>query len=322
MVLKAIFHPRKPVVLGVKFMPPATRFYLDKLFTFIFLQLCSFTLKPLEHTSASRSKKLEIVLLVYLCGWLAQEVEETTREVVSIHRARKTDKAAAKFGDDAQFGFEVQRSAFKSWLIGQNVWNHLDQGALLMSIASQGLRYIEANWGPMVAGTAGMSYVSDVLIPLSLIATWLRFFELLAIDARVGPLIQVIIRVLSNDIINFIKLVALVLLARASAMSFLRFDHYTKYFDTDKTSWGLWPEFLLSFRILIQGSELKDPHELLVRELFPWLMETFFGLVLVILMVNLLIAMFTKTFDLISDNGTIEFMYMRAQIMQCRDDMP
>ena len=72
---------------------------------------------------------------------------------------------------------------------------------------------------------------------------------------------------------------------------------------------------------LIQGTSLVEPEEWTLDQVFPWVIEVSFGLVVILLMVNLLIAMFSKTFDNISDNATVEFLFMRAEIIQCRDSM-
>ena len=136
-----------------------------------------------------------------------------------------------------------------------------------------------------------------------------------------APLAQVA-KMLQQDIVHFMAIALAVLVAFSEALRFFfKCSHETvgiQHGATDclgdlQTRNGFIISFAQSLGVLLQGGSLSDyASEDAVSINFPWVIMALMLIMITLLMVNLLIAMFSKTFDTIHENQLQEYMVLFA----------
>lgn len=163
--------------------------------------------------------------------------------------------------------------------------------------------------GPGLVGLLGaVAIPSQALVALF---CWLRIMQVLFIFPSSGPLLLMCLRML-EDLVQFLTLAAFVVVAFGCAFFVLFCAAYARNQPTHPhilsipTVISLLVEGALdgeSAHIIdsIQGGafELSEYGK---SSTFAWLLMTVFGVVVVLLLLNLLIARFAKTFDMVYEN--------------------
>jgi hypothetical protein len=278
---KSLFWWICNAVLNVeKHIPPAcVRFLMSRASYFAFLIcLLQLQLLPLQVAPghSEQSTRLEIFLAYWLFDICFAEALEL-RDVMKRHKV----------------------SLFKSVLkYAEDPWNIYDAAALSVAVAAACVR------GSVRAGGVDISETtSNQLYAWALALLWGRLVNVLSAISFIGPLLIMLLVMVFKDLTKFAVLVVIIELPFVAALYFLESGAGSEAFATFQDS------CLSFFKIIIgQGPDISS-----VTASSSVLLS--FGTVLMsVLLLNLLIAMFSKTFDTIVENSAQEYLLQKAQL--------
>jgi len=269
------------IILNVKkHHPPAcVRFLMNRASYFAFL-VCLLQLPQLPLQFAlgdpDQSMRLEIFLAYWLFDICVAEAFEL-RDIMKRHHISFL-KSVTKYAEDP--------------------WNIYDAIALSVGVAAACVRASVRAGGVNVTETT-----SNQLYAWALALLWGRLVNVLSVVSFIGPLLIMVLVMVFKDLTKFAVLVVTIELPFVAALYFLESGGGNEAFATFQDS------SLSFFKILIgQGPDISS-----VTASSSVLLS--FGTVLLsVLLLNLLIAMFSKTFDTIVENSTQEYLLQKAQL--------
>jgi hypothetical protein len=277
-------------------VPPRTRFYLDKIIFFALLILfCD--LQPLiiwcddfkartnavnltmanvrcaeayTWTDPNDQPVLEAVLIVWLLSHVVSALQD-------LHRRRT----------------HAQRMNLPNQRSYLDIWDLVDLCALLGGLLGFALRYAQrAQPGALgLDGNEGLSWAIMFL--------WLRLLPVVTSHPKIGPLLQMVIQILTQDMIYFLVLLSLFVMAFITCMRFLFGG------GGSRVNSGSDSEFDAKFDTLYGSARavirvvLQDPFfeaESLRHPFIGWFMMVLLTVLTTIMMINLLVAMMSQTF--------------------------
>jgi len=156
---------------------------------------------------------------------------------------------------------------------------------------------------------------------LALVA-WLRLLQILFIFSKSGPLLLMAIRML-EDLWQFIMLASIIVIAFACAFYVLLMneravslhDGTVDLTDDAAEVANVWSVLGLLIESLMKG----EPDHIMERTethvAFAWVFMALFGVIVVLLLLNLLIARFAKTFDMVYENVDSNFKVAFARVV-------
>jgi ankyrin repeat protein len=256
--------------------PPLVRFLMNRSSYFAFL-VCLFQLPILDAPSDPIGN---IGFEVFLAYWLFDICFSETIELLDIMKQYRLTyfKAIAK------------------WANPSNVYDFVTVSTAAAAFLVRGLVY--AGVGNATA------FASNQLYAWALALLWGRLVNLLSSLSFVGPLLIMVLAMVLRDLSKFALLVVLMELPFVTALNFLESG------EGGNEAFATFPRSALSFfKIAIgEGPEISS-----VTATSSILLSV--GSVLLsVLLLNLLIAMFSKTFDTIVENSTQEFLLQKAQL--------
>jgi len=267
----------------------------------------------------------EATLFGYLLGWVLAEASELLA----------ADRMDAYLRDPFNF-LDLLLVAFMSLtlltrlLVALDLETRLAPGGSLgearqlstletaLDVAEVGLRQLALETALELGSLA-----SSAMLPCQAVMAmlgWLRLLQVLYIFPRYGPLLIMAIRML-EDLTQFVILAVFVLISFGAAF-FVLFNGHA---SLDGLATGTLAE-PVSFRevltMLMEGTLDGEPDRIMSMQSahalspFAWCLMALFGVVVVLLMLNLLIARFAKTFDLVHEDlaGTFQVAFARVAI--------
>jgi hypothetical protein len=145
---------------------------------------------------------------------------------------------------------------------------------------------------------------SNQLYGWALALLWGRLVNVLSVVSFIGPLLIMVLAMVFRDLSKFAFLVVLMELPFVAALYFLESG------DGGNEAFATFPDSALSFFKIVIG---QGPDVSSVTASSSVLLSV--GSVLLsVLLLNLLIAMFSKTFDTIVENSTQEYLLQKAQL--------
>jgi ankyrin repeat protein len=257
--------------------PPLVRFLMNRASYFAFL-VCLLQLPLLAGPGHPvNNSSLEIFLAYWLFDICFSEAAEF-QDIMKKHRLTAFD-SVAKYAEDP--------------------WNVYDVVALSTAVAAAFVRcFVYAGVGNATAAASNQLYA------WALALLWGRLVNVLSAVSLVGPLLIMVLTMVFKDLTKFAFLVALMELPFVAALYFLESG------DGGNEAFATFPDSALSFfKIVIgQGPDISS-----VTASSSVLLSV--GSVLLsVLLLNLLIAMFSKTFDTIVENSTQEYLLQKAQL--------
>ena len=256
---------------------PFLRFFMNRGSYFIFLVL----VLQLPRQVAPGDPVNNIQLEIFLAYWL---LDICFSEAVEFRCLMKKGRFSffegiAKYADD--------------------FWNIYDLISLSIAVVAAIVRgFVHAGAGNITADT------SNQLHAWALALLWGRLVNILLIVPFTGPLLIMVLVMIFKDLTKFAFLVVLMELPFVVSLYFLESgdtgnDAFLTFFETAKSF----------FKIVIgQGPDISS-----VASSSSALLSL--GTVLLsVLMLNLLIAMFSKTFDTIVENSAQEYLLQKAQL--------
>ncbi len=257
--------------------PPLSRFVMNRLSYLAFL-VCLLLL-PLQVTPGNpvHHIRLEIFLAYWLFDICFAEVVEFC-DIMKKHRLSFL-KAIAKYSDDP--------------------WNIYDIISLSAAVVAAVVRFfVYAGVGDATAASSNQLYA------WALALLWGRLVNVLSVVSFVGPLLIMVLVMVFRDLSKFAFLVVLMELPFVAALYFLESG------DGGNEAFATFPDSALSFfKIVIgQGPDISSVTA------SSSVLLSFGSVLLSVLLLNLLIAMFSKTFDTIVENSTQEYLLQKAQM--------
>ena len=281
---------------------PFVRFMMNRISYFCFL-ICVLTL-PLQASAGDPVSNLP--LEIFLAYWLFDLCFSEAAEFVDIlkHYMKKPEEQGTYYSKcDACLGgcmdlydFIVDTLTPSISKYVEDPWNIYDVIALGTAVAAAFVR------GLVHGGHAGISAAaSNQLYAWALALLWGRLVNVVSISSFIGPLLIMVLVMIFKDLTKFVILVVLIELPFVAALYYLESGNepFATFSDSAQSF----------FQIVIgQGPEIRS----LSGSSFVLLSV---GTVLLsVLLLNLLIAMFSKTFDTIIENSTQEFLLQKAQL--------
>jgi len=223
------------------------------------------------------SIRLEIFLAYWLFDICFSETVEF-RGIKSKHRLTFL-QTIAKYADDP--------------------WNIYDVISLSAAVAAAFVRgFVHAGVGDVTASASNQLYA------WALALLWGRLVNVLSVVSLIGPLLIMVLVMVFRDLSKFAFLVVLMELPFVAALYFLESG------DGGNEAFATFPLSALSFfKIVIgQGPDIGSVTA------SSSILLSIGSVLLSVLLLNLLIAMFSKTFDTIVENSTQEFLLQKAQL--------
>jgi hypothetical protein len=128
----------------------------------------------------------------------------------------------------------------------------------------------------------------------AILLLWARFVNVMLVFPFVGPLIITVLRMIFHDMSKFILLVVTIELPFVISLCYLNSDR--EEFSSVLISASSFFKTLFG-----QGPSFNDYDE------SSWFLLSFASIMLVVMLINLLIAMFSKTFEDVRENSSIEY---------------
>jgi hypothetical protein len=257
--------------------PPFVRFLMNRASYLAFL-VC---LLQLPVLAAPGDTVNNIGLEVFLAYWLFDICFSEAAEFLDIMKKHRLTavKAVAKYVEDP--------------------WNVYDVVTLSAAVAAAVVR------GVVYAGVGdATAAASNQLYAWALALLWGRLVNVLSAVSFVGPLLIMVLAMIFRDLSKFAFLVVLMELPFVAALYFLESG------DGGNEAFATFPDSALSFFKIVIG---QGPDVSSVTASSSVLLSV--GSVLLsVLLLNLLIAMFSKTFDTIVENSTQEYLLQKAQL--------
>jgi hypothetical protein len=278
---KSLFWWICNVVLNVeKHIPPACVRFLMSRASYLAFLICLLQLQQLPLQVAPGHPEHSTRLEIFLAYWLFDICFAEAFELCDIMKRHKV-------------------SLFKSVLkYAEDPWNIYDAAALSVAVAAACVR------GSVRAGGVDISETtSNQLYAWALALLWGRLVNVLSAISFIGPLLIMLLVMVFKDLTKFAVLVVIIELPFVAALYFLESGVGSEAFATFQDS------ALSFFKIIIgQGPDISS-----VTASSSVLLS--FGTVLMsVLLLNLLIAMFSKTFDTIVENSAQEYLLQKAQL--------
>jgi hypothetical protein len=182
----------------------------------------------------------------------------------------------------------------------EDYWNMYDLVSLSVAgVAAVARAAVYAGVGTITADTSNQLYAWGLAL------LWGRLVNILLVIPFTGPLLIMIFVMIFKDLTKFVFLVVLMELPFIAAL------YYLENGETDNNAFATFSAIALSFlKIAIgQGPEISSLSASSSVLLYVG------TALLVVLMLNLLIAMFSKTFDAIVENSTQEYLLQKAQMV-------
>ncbi len=264
-------------IVNTRVPPPLVRFLVNRASYFAFL-VC---LLQLPVIAAPGDPVNSISLEIFLAYWLFDICFSEAAELLDIMKKHRLTaaKAVAKYAEDP--------------------WNVYDVVALSAAVAAAVVRgLVHAGVGDATAAA------SNQLCAWALALLWGRLVNVLSVVSFIGPLLIMVLVMVFRDLSKFAFLVVLMELPFVAALYFLESG------DGGNEEFATFPDSALSFFKIVIG---QGPDVSSVTASSSVLLSLGYVL-LSVLLLNLLIAMFSKTFDTIVENSTQEYMLQKAQL--------
>ncbi len=257
--------------------PPVVRFLMNRLSYLAFL-VCLLQL-PLQASPGD--PVLNIRLEIFLAYWLFDNCFSEAVEFLDIKNKHRLTfvKAIFKYAEDP--------------------WNVYDIVTLSTAVAAACVRsFVYAGVGDATASASNQLYA------WALALLWGKLVNVLSVVSFIGPLLIMVLVMVFRDLSKFGFLVVLMELPFVAALYFLESG------DGGNEAFATFPDSALSFfKIVIgQGPQISSVTA------SSSLLLSIGSVLLSVLLLNLLIAMFSKTFDTIVENSTQEYLLQRAQL--------
>jgi hypothetical protein len=181
----------------------------------------------------------------------------------------------------------VQQSMWRRYMT--DGWNLLDIAAFIVGITASILRVTVYN----EAQSCDVD-VSNQVMAWAILLLWARFVNVMLVFPFVGPLIITVLRMIFHDMSKFILLVVTIELPFVISLCYLNSDR--EEFSSVLSSASSFFKTLFG-----QGPSFNDYDE------SSWFLLSFASIMLVVMLINLLIAMFSKTFEDVRENSSIEY---------------
>ncbi|XP_041372305.1 transient receptor potential cation channel subfamily M member-like 2 [Gigantopelta aegis] len=275
--------------LKLFYTAPVIIFYLNVISYLLFLMLYSYILLVQFRSAFSIYEGV-------LIGWVFTIFVEEIRQVFMGTATSLRSKIASYFTDS---------------------WNILDVITLVLFTVGMILRFIPGD---------NFLEAARVILALNLVSFFLRILHIFSVNKQLGPKLVMIRRML-EDLLSFVIILMVFILAYAIASEAILypntpFDPYLLFYTIRKAYWTVYGELFLNELEAVDGVECtSDPllyadHKAVRcpstvgRYLVPVLMGIYILLTNVLLL-NLLIAMFSYTFQKIQDKTNDYWNYHR-----------
>jgi hypothetical protein len=257
--------------------PPLIRFLMNRVTYFVFL-VCLLQL-PLLASPIGPIDNIEFeIFLVY---WLFDLCFSEAAEVRNIMKKYSLTalQAVARHTEDP--------------------WNVYDLIALSAAVAAAVVRGLaHAGTGCASASTSNQLYAWSIAL------LWGRLVNVLSIVSFIGPLLIMVLSMVFRDLSKFAFLAVLMELPFVAAL------YYLESGNAGHEEFSTFLESSLSFfKIVIgQGPDISSVSQ------SSSILLSIGSILLSVLLLNLLIAMFSRTFDTIIENSTQEYLLQKAQL--------
>mmetsp|Transcript_25147 Transcript_25147/g.49492 ORF Transcript_25147/g.49492 Transcript_25147/m.49492 type:complete len:1512 (-) Transcript_25147:117-4652(-) len=215
--------------------------------------------------------------------------------------------------------FSELREVYKSGIVDyfwQNYWNFLDftQGVIYISMFSMRIAYQgqqEPYKLPSSYTNVNLTYVS--LVGLTSVLQWVRLMYIFSVHQTLGPLIRMIANML-KQILTFMCLMLIFMLGFAMALYFM--NQSDNAGRTQNVGFSSFAQSLFSLtQVFIGESDFahfdNSEHDNLKYILLST--YTFYCLLCIIMLVNLLIALMTTTYEMVQNQSAGEFVFGRSR---------
>lgn len=181
-----------------------------------------------------------------------------------------------------------------------DVWNHLDLGHIALHLVFSVLFLFGAS-------------DARAVLSIALYLRWIGVFYFLQPFSSTGPLVRMVLVIL-QDMRHFLLFLSIVLCATWLSLRLLTIEQDAAFYGNTSELNGPGDGLLLIFNLLILSEFDMDVYSghyvVIVRLLFV------INMVLVpVVLLNLLIALMSDSYERIQDRAEIEFQYLRAQII-------
>jgi hypothetical protein len=191
----------------------------------------------------------------------------------------------------------------------KNIWNILENAIniiLFMIILLRSINVYFYNFSDISLAILFL-YVFEILL------LWIKVLHLFVCLPSIGPIIQVIKKLVSDIIVFLVFAVVLVVGFSSAFYSILKYEEIDGFSDFGRSLITLSQSFFGNYDIL-QFDQLRE-NNLHVHRLVIFL-STSYQLFSNIILVNLLIALMSNTFAIIQDRANKEFLYLKSQVTQ------
>ena len=260
--------------------PPAwIRFTMNRLSYFVFV--CAIVQLPVISTPGQSisNPKTEAFLLYWLLCIIYSEARELSNFLKDRH-------------------FKLIPGVMKYYSDPWSVYDLISFGFAFVSALVRVLLYLDSS-GDLDPNVGRQLYAWSIAL------LWGRLVNILAAVSFIGPLLIMVFRMVFKDLTRFFVLAVLIDVPFVVALYYLEQGKVPENRD--------FGTFLRSsasfFKISIaQGPSLTDVSG------SSWALYASGSVLLGVLLLNLLIAMFSKTFDIIVENSTQEYLLQKAQL--------
>eukprot|EP01083_Nonionella_stella_P100230 282393_1 len=208
----------------------------------------------------------------------------------------------------------------------EDATNYMDVFISLLFIASLVIRIIGSVRGPPCVteeyatrdcyADSSFYTVFIILWSLSTMLLWLRLFTFMILSHSLGPMVQMIIRMMS-DIGTFFKIMLVLFLGFSMCLMFVLQDVHDSFESPFSSILTLLRAILGDFDFTAFANEEDVNNSLLYYGIAVMLIYLVIGS---LVFLNLLIAMMAKTFDSIQDDTTSAIVFSRFQLAMVYDN--
>jgi hypothetical protein len=219
--------------------------------------------------------------------------------------------------EDLWMSYKEQRSLRASLLAYLNFWNGVDLVGLVLATITMGLRvWIAINPSGTLYLIGCNNLCSDDFATVALILLWVRLLVLLTYHPNMGPLLMMVVNMITKDLTQFVCISTFIFLCFSAGFQYYFAgggDERTIPEEVAQRHKSLSRSLIAIWQHMVEGGALDN----FVREdqmpTFLWWLMLVESVVVVLLLANLLIAMFAKTFDEISENRDLEYVVQGSQ---------
>jgi hypothetical protein len=194
----------------------------------------------------------------------------------------------------------------------QDGWNKMDSFSLLVAIVAAFIRFFALK-GYFACKTdyedacIDADY-SNTWTAWAILLLWLRMMSFSLLVPRIGPLLHIVTSAIKGIIPTFVILALMITMPFAVALNFL---------ETDNEDFSTVGASLLSFFKIYIGNPMKiqsEKDEYIIKHASSTIIIAVGSVLISIMLLNLLIAMFTQTFDQVDAKANQIHMLQRAQM--------